>query len=559
MLMRYVRPGLQASIVLALFGTWGVSALLGQSFEAQMTGTVRDTSGAVVPNVQITATNLSTKASFKTATNESGLYRLPALPPAEYKISCTTTGFKTFEQGPIVLQVAQVLELNVTLQIGSATERIEVTDTPPQLETVNSTLGQVVATRDIVNLPLNVRDPLALLALAPGVVIGSNFGNGGGQDVGRNFFKSDFYVGGGRSGSQEILLDGAPNTTADVSRNIIDPPVDSVQEFKVQHNSFDAQYGRTSGAVINIITKSGGNTYHGTAYDFERHSIMDANDFFSNRSGIALKSFQRHQFGGNIGGPVVKSKVFLFGDYEGIRQGFPVSTLSTVPTALQKSGDFSQTFYNNKGTPALIGVYDPTTVLKAANGTYQRSPFPGNVIPSSRFDSVSKNVLPYFQTANLAGDAITGTNNYIYSAPVDHQWRQVRRPFRRHHQRPDALFRALLAPGRPTFRSGQHAAARRRRPQHQRRVFAGRSRRDAHGRHELGRRFPGIVLARIGRTERRFGRLRPDQAWPADFDHLAAHQPVSDRGAGRRDEASPTAPTRLRNISRATPSRCSAR
>ena len=188
-------------------------------------------------------------------------------------------------------------------------EQITITAAPPPLETETATLGQVVTTRSIENLPLNIRDPLALVALTPGVILGSNFGNGGGNDVGRNFFKSDFNVGGGRSGSQEILIDGAPDTTPDINRGVINPPVDSVQEFKVQAQSFDAQFGRTSGGIVNVITKSGANDYHGVVYDFERHSVLDANNWFNNRSGRPLPSFQRHQFGGNVGGPILKQQV----------------------------------------------------------------------------------------------------------------------------------------------------------------------------------------------------------------------------------------------------------
>ena len=217
----------------------------------------------------------------------------------------------------------------------------------------------MVTTRSILALPLNIRDPFALVGLTPGVTFGANFGNGGGKDVGRNFFKSDFNVGGGRSGSQEILLDGAPNTTPDINRGIINPPVDSVQEFKVQANSYDAEFGRTSGGVVNMVTKSGSNDYHGVAYDFERHSNLDANDFFNNRAGRPLTSFQRHQFGGDVGGPILKNKWFLFGDYEGLRQGYPNSVISTVPTPLQRQGNFSQTF---AAQWRLITVYDPDTL-----------------------------------------------------------------------------------------------------------------------------------------------------------------------------------------------------
>ena len=263
--------------------------------------------------------------------------------------------------------------MNILLEPGQVSEKITVAATAAPLETEDATVGQVVTTRSILSLPLNIRDPIALIGLTAGVTFGSNFGNGGGNDVGRNFFKSDFNVGGGRSGSQEILIDGAPNTTGDINRGIINPPVDSVQEFKVQANSYDAQFGRTSGGVLNIVTKAGGNEYHGVAYDFERHSVWDANNFFNNRSGQPKTSFARHQFGGDLGGPIRKNKWFAFGDYEGLRQGYPNSTINTVPTALQNQGNFSKTLASNG---QLITIYDPATLTVLPDGTRQRTRIP---------------------------------------------------------------------------------------------------------------------------------------------------------------------------------------
>ncbi|MBV9081309.1 MAG: TonB-dependent receptor [Acidobacteriaceae bacterium] len=387
--------------------------LFSQTFEAQITGEVKDMSGAVVPNMRLSAKNVATGTLYAATSNESGIYRFPSLPPAQYMVTCSLPGFKRFEEGPLTLQVNQVLEVNVTLQTGEASEQITVSAAPPALETETATLGTVVNTRAIQNLPLNIRDPLALVALTPGVVLGPNFGNGGGNDVGRNFFKSDFNVGAGRSGSLEILMDGAPDTTPDINRGIIDPPVDSVQEFKVQAQTYDAQFGRTSGAVLNVITKTGSNDYHGVAYDFERHSVLDANTFFNNRSGLKKPSFQRHQFGGNFGGPILKNKWFAFGDYEGLRQGYPITNLSTVPTALQRQGDFSQTFAANG---SLIKIYDPESLVTLGNGTRQRNQFAGNVILPSRFDPVAVAALKYIPLPNLPGSPITGQNNFIYSA-----------------------------------------------------------------------------------------------------------------------------------------------
>ena len=406
-------------IGLKLCATYLIAFVLGslpavaQTFEAQITGTLKDASGAVIPNAQLTARNIATGTVVTATSNESGIYRFPSLIPAQYTLTCMVPGFKRFEQSNITLQVMQVLEVNISLQPGDAAEQVTVTGAPPPLETATASLGTVVTTRSIQNLPLNIRDPISLIALTPGVVLGSNFGNGGGNDVGRNFFKSDFNVGGGRSGSQEILMDGAPDTTPDINRGIINPPVDSVQEFKVQAQTYDAQFGRTSGAVLNVITKSGSNDIHGVAYEFQRHSVLDANTFFNNRSGLAKPSFQRHQFGGDVGMPILKNKWFFFGDYEGLRQGYPVTSLNTVPSALQRVGDFSKTFASNG---ALITVYDPATLVTLADGTRQRSPFPGNVIPANRFDPTAAAALKFIPLPDLPGNAGTGQNNYIYSA-----------------------------------------------------------------------------------------------------------------------------------------------
>ena len=410
------KPGL--SLILAM--TLTASAIFvtatpspAQEFQAQISGIVRDQSGAVIQGASVVATEITTNVSSSFVTNGEGAYHFLALHPSQYRVTCTFTGFKGFEQRSVTLQVGQNLELNITLVPGQTSERVTVSAEAPPLNTESSTLGQVVTTRSIVNLPLNVRDPLALVGLTAGVVFGPNFGNTGGSDVGRNFTKSDFNVGGGRSGSQEILLDGAPDVTADVNKAVIDPPVDSVQEFSVQANSFDAQFGRTSGGVVNIVTKTGTNDFHGVAYDFERHSVLDANNFFNNSAGLANPSFQRHQFGGNVGGPIWKNKWFFFGDYEGLRQGYPLTSVDTVPTALQRLGDFSQTRGSNG---ALITIYDPNSVVTLQNGTRQRTAFPGNKIPQAQLSPVALATLQLYPQSNTVGNSITSQNNYIYSA-----------------------------------------------------------------------------------------------------------------------------------------------
>ena len=415
-----------------------------QTFQGQITGTIRDATGALVPNARLTATNVGTNVTFTTQSNEEGIYRLLALPPAQYRIAAAMTGFKTFEQGPIILQVNDNLTLDVTLEVGDAAERVVVSAAAEALQTQTASVGQVVNTRTIEGLPLNVRDPLALIGLTPGVTFGANFGNGGGQELGRNFFKSDFNVGGGRSGSQELLLDGAANTTPDVNRGVINPPVDSVQEFKVQANSYDAEFGRTTGGVINVITKSGANEFHGLVYDFERHSYIEANNWFNNASRIPNPSFKRHQFGANFGGPIVKNRTFFFADYEGLRQGFPQTFTTTVPTLLQRRGDFSQTLAAGNQP---ITIYDPLTVETLANGQRQRAAFPGNLIPGNRIDAVARRLADLYPEPNQPGNAL-GQNNYVRSAGstintdkwdarVDHTFGENTRIFGRYSEQKD--------------------------------------------------------------------------------------------------------------------------
>jgi len=409
--MPMLKRVLFATFLGVLFLSFNPLTTKAQTFRAQITGTVTDPTGAIVPSVKITATNVATNTVQSAESNAQGDYRILDLLPGQYKVQAEASGFKTFLQGPIALQVADIVTVNIKLELGAVSQQVQVTGAPPLLETQSATLGQVITGRSIVGLPLNVRDPLALLGLSSNVVFGSNFGQGNGQsaDRGRNFFESDFNAGGGLSGSQEIMIDGAPDTTGDTNRGVIDPPVDSVQEFKVQTNSYSAEYGRTTGGVINIITKSGTNDYHGRVYDFERNSVLDANSFFGNRAGLKKSTFIRHQFGFDAGGPIIKDRFFAFGDFEGLRQGFPLTLVSTVPTALQRQGDFSQTFAANG---QLITIYDPSTLTTLQNGSRVREPFSGNIIPS--INPVAQNVLSFVPLPNSPGNAVTHQNNYTF-------------------------------------------------------------------------------------------------------------------------------------------------
>ena len=283
------------TLLIASIPTWA------QSNQASLTGVVKDGSGAVIPDAIVTATNLATSLKVNTSSDKSGNYQIVDLPPAIYRVTFQHDGFRLLTQESVTLVLNQKLELDATLRIGSASDEVTVTTAPSALTTTTGTLADLVPGRSVEGLPLNVRDPFALVGLTPGVQFGGNFGTGGAPDIGRGFYRDDFYIGGGRSAYQEIMIDGAPNTTGD-GLNIIDPPVDSILEFKVTPNSYDAQYGRSTGGLVTFATKSGSNQFHGVAYEFTRHSIFDANTFFNNRQNVARPLYRYFVGGFSIGG-----------------------------------------------------------------------------------------------------------------------------------------------------------------------------------------------------------------------------------------------------------------
>jgi hypothetical protein len=432
---------MHASKGLASFALLAFAGLMsGQT--AEISGRVVDATEAVVPDADITATNTGTGLRVPARTNESGSYRIRLLPPGSYSIAVQKEGFKPVVQPDIVLVVDQVARIDFTLQVGAVTEAVEVSASAVLLESESANVGQVVTSRTVEEMPLNGRDPMFLITLTPGVTTGSSFGASrpGDQNSGRNWFKTDFSVGGGRNFEQEVLLDGAPNTSSDRNYGLYIPPVDSTQEFKVLTNPYSAEYGRTGGGLVSMITKSGSNEYHGVAYEFTRNSALDSNQFFNNRNGIPKTTFRRHQFGVNFGGPIFRNRTFFFADYEGYRQAIPATFVSTVPTSAQRAGDFSAAMTRD-GRPIVI--YDPLTLMRSATGQYSRSPFPGNAVPQDRFDPVAAAVIPYYPEPNVPGDPVTGVNNYVRAANdvldankggvrIDHSFSQNNRLFGRY-------------------------------------------------------------------------------------------------------------------------------
>jgi hypothetical protein len=366
---------------------------------AQIAGRVTDASGAVVPGASIRIINAGTGIAREVQTNSDGYYAVPLLQPGEYSASAERKGFKTVNRTGIILEVDQRAELNFTLEVGQMTEKIQVTADVLQLNTVEASQGQVIDNRRIVDMPLNGRDYNQLALLSAGTV----------QPVSGNRY-GGFSVGGMRTSQNNFMLDGIDNNPTELAgaqrrSEMVQPSVDAVQEFKVQTNSYAAEYGRAMGAVVNVSLRSGTNDLHGAAFEFLRNEKLDAKNFFDPPSK-PKPPFKRNQYGLALGGPVWipkifngRNRVFFFGDFEQTKVRESSTTTSTIPTALMRNGDFSELLSVSKKS-----IMDPAS----------RQPFPGNVIPSSRFDAVAKtliNLYPAPQNSTLSA-------NYLTNAPV---------------------------------------------------------------------------------------------------------------------------------------------
>jgi hypothetical protein len=376
---------------------------------AQLTGTVTDKSGAVVPDAKITATNVATGVARSATTNASGNYLITALLPGNYQITTGASGFKQVAQGPVAFAVDQVARIDFVLDIGEVRETVEVSATAALLDSETSTVGTVIENQQVAQLPLNGRDPVNLLALSPGIRPQSGFGGvltaGGTSQSGA---WSGFSFNGGIAGANPILVEGLDLGILQMNLPSYVPPLDATQDFRAMTDTFTAEYGRSTGAVINFSVKSGTNQIHGAAYEYLRNTDLNANTFFANRSGTPRPQYIQNQYGGAVGGPIRKDKAFYFGNFEEyeVRQSSPA--LLSVPTVLQRQGNFSQTY---TAAGAVVAVADPSTSTLQSNGSYTRQVFPGNIIPASRLSTVASNVAQLYPLPNTAG-TIAGTNNY---------------------------------------------------------------------------------------------------------------------------------------------------
>lgn len=387
-----------------------------QTTAGQITGIINDPAGAAVPAASVTAINSATGVTRKTTSNELGNYTVPLLEPGIYTVQVAKEGFRRTDRVGITLQVNATVRLDFMLTLGALTESVSVAADIPLLQSAESSLKTVIDNRKVVELPLNGRNPFDLIFLAPGTQAYNRP-----SMPGNNIPLSNFSINGGPAMANEVLLDGIPSTSPQFNQFTIIPSIDAVQEFEVKTNNMAAEFGRSSGGVVNVSIRSGSNRLHGSAYDFLRNDALDSNGWLNNQTGQAKPPFRYNQFGASAGGPIKKNKAFYFGNYEGLRRTTGRTILFSVPTAEQRVGDFSLTRAQNG---RQIDIFDPLTTRPAGNG-FQREVFPGNQIPAGRFNPVSRNILSYWAQPNLPGNSVTRINNFISNQPEKHEVNQT--------------------------------------------------------------------------------------------------------------------------------------
>jgi len=402
------------SLVAALIIT---ASLHGQATNGSINGTVTDQTGGVVAGCTVTLSNVGTTETRTTATNDSGFYQFRNLSPGRYSVTVEKQGYQKMVRQPLELQVEATLLIDMTLQVGRETQQVVVTGRTPLLQAESDTLGAVVDQRQTNEMPLNGRNPMSLVALVPSVV---PQGQSQQTPTGTNPFGwGNYQIGGGFANQSITYLDGAPVNTEYLNATALIPTQDSLQEFRVMTNNLPPEYGRLAGGAVQFRTKSGTNNLHGTAYEYLRNKVLNANTFFGKQANLPNPAFTQNQYGFNVGGPLYiphvydgRNRTFFFVNWEGfaLRQG--TTYKQTVPTAAELTGDLS-----DQGVP----IYDPLTTCGAPGAPpcapgetqYNRTQFPGAVIPANRLNPTSVAYLKtFFPPPNVPG-AAPGTPNFV--------------------------------------------------------------------------------------------------------------------------------------------------
>lgn len=392
-----------------------VAAAAATAQNSGIQGMATDPSGAAVPAVTIRVSNVATGVASTASTNERGFYSIPLLPQGTYRVTAEKTGFSTVTRDNLKLDVEQIARLDFELKIGAVAETVEVSSAAVLLESETTAMGQVIENKRIVEMPLNLRNYLELARFSVGVLPARSLGRGS-RTAGEDGTEGGFIALGQHAYQTNVLLDGVDNSSRasggplGFQAQAVKPPVDAVAEFKVVTNNNAAEFGYRAGGKVIVSTKSGSNEFHGSLYEFLRNEKLDASNFFANRAGSLKPTLRQNQYGGTVGGPVVRNKTFFFFSYQGTRIRRGQSFTSTVPSLLARNGDFSQ-----EGTRRNL-VFDPLT-NSGAGATLTRLPFPNNRIPTARFDPVVVPIAANYPAPNIAGREFLA-NNYFF-APTD--------------------------------------------------------------------------------------------------------------------------------------------
>ena len=343
-----------------------------QSFYGSLISVTQDAQGLAIPGATVVLTNTATNDRREGVTGADGTYRFVNLVPGTYRLDVELAGFQRYVRDQIVVNVQSTPRIEATLQLGSLQETVSVTGEAPLLQTENASVGTVVGSRAVQELPLNGRNVLNLVAVAPTVV---PQGSSDGSLTGKNVFAAGNYqIGGGVANQSASFYDGVPLQDMSYGNIVaLTPSPEAVEEFRVQTNNSSAEFGRFTGGVINMVSRSGSNSFRGTIFEYHRNKALNSNTFFGKRAGLDKPPFVQNNFGGVLGGPVLRNKLFFFSSYEGYRNREGVLFRRTVPTAAMKAGDFSD--YRNVTTGAVVPIYDPWTqcgITNPGNGIINR-------------------------------------------------------------------------------------------------------------------------------------------------------------------------------------------
>lgn len=403
-----INVGVAAVFVFLMAAVLFNSSLKAQDVFGSIVGTVTDSSGAIVEGAKVTLTNVGTDETKTGESDGSGNYRFLSLIPGFYRVSVEKAGFKRVTRDGIQVVVQGSARNDIALQVGDVGQTVEVSAQAVALQTETATISQAVQGRNVTEMPLNGRNVYNLIALVPGVVM-----EGGAPQIG-----------GGVANQNATYVDGVSMNTGYFNSTAAAPPQDAVEEFRVQTNSTTADFGRFAGGVVSVSTKSGTNQFHGSLYEFFRNRVLNANTFFSNRSGLARPPFTQNQYGGTVGGPILRNKTFFFFSFEGFAQRTATTYVLNTPTAKMLAGDFSE---------FSSVIYDPKSSTTGTN----RVPFTGNIINPQRLDPTAV-IMSKLQwnlpnapgtVNNWVNNASSGSNNRTYSSRVDHNLGDKQRLF----------------------------------------------------------------------------------------------------------------------------------